>query len=172
MKAKLKKMDHPRFSRNGDSFFQRIYFMLDDGRFAITDLVSSYRNFKWWEPVIKAGIGTTIGGVFLKDDHKGFARINADSQIFIIQQPLVKEESPKELFRQIRDARDGGPSIFIAESQTRPGKNYEITDHYGVMACSCPDYKYMRRNCKHIRVIERQRVIDKKKQQELIPKLF
>lgn len=81
----LTKINKPRFSRNGDQFFQRIHLQLETGAHAMTDLVSSFRNFANWKPVIDAGPGTWMDGVELLDPKK----VNADSAIRIIKPPLT-----------------------------------------------------------------------------------
>lgn len=84
MRAKLVKIDPPKSSRNGDVQFQRLHFQLQDGSYAMTDVVSTFRNYAWWQPVIEAGIGTWIDGVELK----GKQKIDADSWISIYQAAL------------------------------------------------------------------------------------
>lgn len=88
MKAKIKKVNKPRFSRNGDVQFQRLNLELEDGTFAMTDLVSSFRNFARWKPIIAAGEGTTIEGVRLLNPKK----VDADSQVKIWQAPLQNNQ--------------------------------------------------------------------------------
>ncbi len=162
MTAKLKKMDMPKYSRNGNVCFRRLYFELEDGNFAVTDLVPSFRNFKWWEPVIKSGIGTVIGGVFLKDGYKD--KINADSQVFIVQEPLVKNHTSLPIY-PVPQSNPHAPRVYEIPSFTTAGKSYEVTSEYGFMRCSCPDFKYMHRKCKHIKVIEKAKVESMKQKQ-------
>ena len=92
MKAKITKVNKPRFSRNGDVFYQRVHFQLQDGRFAMTDLVSSFRNFAWWKPIIESGPGTILDKVDLKDESYGKPfKVDADSRVEIIQPTLGGE---------------------------------------------------------------------------------
>lgn len=147
-------MDYPKYSRNGDVAFRRIYFELEDGSWAATDLVPSFRNYKWWEPVVKSGIGTVIGGVFLKDGYRD--KINADSQVFIIQEPLLKESKSEEDFE---------PRSYSIPSFSNPKKSYEVTYIYGIPQCSCPDFKYRNSKCKHIKELEKQKQIEAQKRQ-------
>lgn len=156
MTAKLKKMDTPKYSRNGKVCFQRLYFELEDGSWAATDLVPSYRNYKWWEPVIKSGIGTEIGGIFLKDGYRD--KINADSQVYIVQEPLIKQPQPQEEFNFT-------PRTYSFPSFTNPKKAYEVTYHYGIAQCTCFDFKYRNRKCKHIKALEQQKVAEAQKKQ-------
>lgn len=93
MKAKLTKIEHTKTSRNGDVAFQRLHLTLEDGGFAMTDVVSSFRNYRYWKPVIESGVGTHITGVKLK----GLSKIDADSQVSIIQTPLKFEGAKLDL---------------------------------------------------------------------------
>lgn len=89
MKAKIKKIYAPRFSRNGDVEFRRLNLELEDGTFAMTDLVSSFRNFARWRPIILAGVGASIDGVrLLAPGPKGAKKVDADSQVHLYQAPL------------------------------------------------------------------------------------
>ena len=83
MKARIKAIDELVMSRNNDVSFQRIHFVLESGVFAMTDVVKTYRNYRYWEPVIKSGVGTYIGGVNIKSPGK----VDADSAVYIIQRP-------------------------------------------------------------------------------------
>lgn len=97
MKAMIKEIGEKKMSRNGDCYFQRIKFILEDGRFAMTDLVSNFRNFAWWKPVIEKGEGTWITNVFLKPvKEKQALKINADSQVMICSAPIMPLESEQE----------------------------------------------------------------------------
>jgi hypothetical protein len=154
MTAKLKRMDQPKYSRNGKVCFQRLYFELEDGSWAATDLVPSYRNYKWWEPVIKSGIGTEIGGVFLKDNYPN--KINADSQVYIVQEPLLKQPQPEPELQS---------RVYSFPSFTNPKKSYEVTYCNGIPQCSCFDFKYRTRKCKHIKALEQQKVDEARKKQ-------
>jgi hypothetical protein len=89
LKAKITKIHEPKLSYNGDVAYIRINLQLEDGSFAQTDIVPKYRNYAWWQPVLKAGIGTWIGGVFLKQNGK----VDADSRVEIIKPPLHNEQA-------------------------------------------------------------------------------
>ena len=93
MKARITKIDEPRVSRNNDVAFRRIHFILENGSYAMTDVVSTYRNYRFWEPVIESGIGTYIGGVNLKRPDK----VDADSQVYILQRPGQFDQPKLEL---------------------------------------------------------------------------
>jgi len=91
MRAKITDISPMKFSRNGDVCFQRLKFQLEDGSFAMTDIVSTYRNYRWWKPVIEKGVGTWLSNVFLKAGSK-VKKVDADSQVCIIQEPLINGE--------------------------------------------------------------------------------
>lgn len=98
MKAKLTKIYQRKASYNGDVDYFRCTFQLEDGSFAMTDLVRTFRNFAWWDPVMKSGVGTVIDGVILKETAPGKPKkINADSQVRIIQATLFKPQEEKLL---------------------------------------------------------------------------
>ena len=90
IRARITKIDKLKMSRNNDVAFQRISFILENGSFAMTDVVSTYRNYRFWKPVIESGVGTYIGGVNLKRPNK----VDADSQVYILQKP-GDSEHPK-----------------------------------------------------------------------------
>ena len=167
MTAILKKMDTPKFSRNGKVCFRRLYFELEDGNWAATDLVPSFRNYKWWEPVVKSGIGTEIGGVFLKDGYRD--KINADSEVYILQEPLVKRPDPVDDLN--------GKTLYFP-SFTKPNDGYQAKYVNGVLVCPCPDFTYRKKyrmgkgGCKHIKRHEKEQAELKRKAREALPKLF
>ena len=86
MFATLKKIDPERKSQNGNTYI-RIYLELESGGFVMTDLCEGFRNFRRWEPVLFAGRGTKIEGVCLI----GPTKVDADSKIRIIQEPLPEQ---------------------------------------------------------------------------------
>ena len=43
--------------------------------------------------------------------------------------------------------------IFQVRSQTDPAKSYTVRETPGGLVCSCPDHKFRRADCKHIKVI-------------------
>lgn len=154
LKAKITGIGAQRFSRNGDVFFQRIKLQLEDGSFAMTDLVSSYRNYQWWEPVIKAGVGTVIGGIFLKDGYTKPLKVNADSQVFIIQDVLFNTQKEELDFTQTRNEPDHGIEAYNVQSETVK-KRYEVTFDRGFPQCTCEAYRFGNgKKCKHIKEIE------------------
>ena len=87
MRAKITKIDRPKYSRNGDTVFYRVYFELESGAWAHTDLVSTYRNFERWRSILKSGVGTKIDGVNLKRGYNN--KVDADSFIRMIQETLL-----------------------------------------------------------------------------------
>lgn len=80
MKAELIKIYPLKTSRDGQHAYQRIGLKLDNGDYAMTDLVSGFRNYARWKLIIEKGIGTMIDGVMLKSEGK----VNADSVVSII----------------------------------------------------------------------------------------
>lgn len=57
---------HPiKYSRT-EGAFTRIEFKLEDGSWAKTDIVSKYRNYSRWQPIIKAGAETALDGLMLR----------------------------------------------------------------------------------------------------------
>lgn len=90
IKATIKKIHPLKQSRNGNAFV-RVEFQLDNGSWAKTDLCPDFRNFSRWDDILKAGEGTTVGGLFLKK--KG--EVNADSYPYISKIPLSVQEKPK-----------------------------------------------------------------------------
>jgi len=60
------------FSRNGGQY-TRVFFRLEDGFTATTDLVDSYRNVARWKNLLRVGID--LDGLILKGKNK----VNADS---------------------------------------------------------------------------------------------
>lgn len=146
MKAKITKINHKKFSRNGDVFYQRINFQLEDGSFAQTDLVSSFRNYGWWLPVIEAGVGTWIRNVEIK--HNG--KVDADSRVEITQAPLPAENRPLWPETPSRD----GVQRFTVKSRTNPLEVYTVAIlPHGEAECDCKGFQY-RRYCQHIDLVK------------------
>lgn len=76
MKGEITKIDPPKASRNGDSSYIRVYFSLENGKFAKTDLCPTYRNYERWKRFLK--VGTKVSNLQLKEV-KGITTVNADS---------------------------------------------------------------------------------------------
>ena len=87
MKARLKNIDPLKVSRNGLIEYRRLYFELENGQWAVTDVVPTYNNYQRWSPIIAAGIGVEIEGVELI----GKDKINADSPVKIYQSTLFEK---------------------------------------------------------------------------------
>lgn len=97
MKAKLTKISHRKMSYNGDVDYYRLNFQLEDGSFAQTDVVPSYRNYAWWEPIVMAGVGTVIDHVMLRPSLKA-KKIDADCQPVITKAPLFNHPQQQDPF--------------------------------------------------------------------------
>lgn len=94
MKAEITKIDELKASAHYPVAFRRIYFKMEDGSWAVTDVVPSYRNYRYWKPVIEAGVGTTITNVRLKEKSK----VDADSPVKIVPKPPVEPRPEGALF--------------------------------------------------------------------------
>jgi len=79
MKAYITKIDPPKKSTKGHEFI-RVYFQMEDGTWAATDLVPTFRNYKRWQPITKAGPGSIIDNVVLLLPGK----VNADSHVALV----------------------------------------------------------------------------------------
>lgn len=90
----IKKIDPIKRSRNGGQCFIRIYFEMDDGGWAETDVVPTFRNYKKWKPIIESGIGTKVDGLILIRGRG--TRVNADSNVRIYQPNLLQRELTAE----------------------------------------------------------------------------
>lgn len=93
MKGRITSIDEPKLSRNNDVAFRRIHLILETGEYVMTDIVSTYRNYRHWEPIIESGVGTYVGGIRLKDKDK----VDADSVVYIIQRPNELEHPKLDL---------------------------------------------------------------------------
>ena len=87
MKAKIIKIDPLKQSRT-EKAFRRIYFMLDDGTWAKTDIVPAYRNFKIWKPIIEMfekGAEVFLDGIELRNpqevDGDSVVRLSSPFQV-------------------------------------------------------------------------------------------
>ncbi len=162
MKARITKILEQKYSRTENVYF-RIYLRLETGEFAITDVVPTYRNFKFWQPVMKAGVGTIIGGVFLKEGYGKTLKVDADSEVFIIQEPLMK--SPiSEIDKEIYLLREGDPEIWSVIGSK--GKRHKVMISTNRLStCDCEAYRYGGgKACKHIKLALNER---KKKLEEI-----
>lgn len=81
----VKKIDPPKISKRGMIEYKRIHIELEDGNWAMTDIISTFRNYQYWEPVIEFGVGAILDGLILL----GKSKINADSPVKIIGKKLL-----------------------------------------------------------------------------------
>ena len=79
MRAKITKIDPLKVSQT-EKAFRRIYFQLETGEWAKTDVVAEYRNYKNWKAIIQlvdAGAEVFVEGLVLR--RKG--EVDADSRV-------------------------------------------------------------------------------------------
>lgn len=76
MRAYVTKVDPLKRSASGVEFI-RVYFQMEDGKWAATDVCPAFRNFAWWRPVLRVGPGAVLGRVLLLREGK----VNADSHV-------------------------------------------------------------------------------------------
>lgn len=101
MKAKITKVDPLKVSR-AEKSFRRVYLMLEDGSWAKTDVVPSYRNYKNWKfpiELFEKGEEVFISGVELRAKQE----VDADSDVslstgFEIQKTPTANVSQEKLF--------------------------------------------------------------------------
>jgi hypothetical protein len=81
---------HPLKMSRTEHAFIRIEFMMEDGKWAKTDVVTRYRNYNRWKPIIQKGRTTALGN--LKFRREG--EVDADSYPVILTEPIIikKEE--------------------------------------------------------------------------------
>ncbi len=83
-------------SRNPGDYYLRVEFKLDDGRWAKTDLVPRFRNYRRWKELLR--IGNIIANMKMLDKQT----IDADSRVFMLSGRRVlkkKRFGVKELCR-------------------------------------------------------------------------
>lgn len=151
LKAKITKIDEGKYSRT-ENIYYRIRFRLETGEFAMTDVVPTYRNFAYWKPVIAAGPGTTIGGVFLKEGGWKPLKVNSDSQVFIIQETLIKDKPVTE--EPIFQVKKGSPEVWAVIGAK--GKRHEVVILHGFAQCDCEAFRFAgkKKECKHTKAVE------------------
>lgn len=82
-----------KMSRNSNRFI-RIDFVLQDGRFAKTDVCPDYRNYPRWQRIIALGAGTALDGLQIKKEGPKLIEINADSYPTVLSKPLEGRDVP------------------------------------------------------------------------------
>ena len=81
MRAKILKID-PLKSSRAEKQYRRIYFILEDGTWAKSDIVPAYRNFRNWKTIIElvdAGALIFVEGLELRTK----TEVDADSPVRI-----------------------------------------------------------------------------------------
>ena len=86
MWGEISKIEEVKNSRNVGNKFIRVHFKLENGKWAKTDLVPGFRNFRRWKRLLK--IGNVIGNIRLKNKDT----VDADSFVFLFIGDKVKDE--------------------------------------------------------------------------------
>ena len=76
MKGEITKISENKSSYNNDVMFKRVQFRLEDGSWAKTDLVTTFRNFERWRGILERGVGAQLDGLEFKNGNA--KTINAD----------------------------------------------------------------------------------------------
>ncbi len=63
---------------------------------------------------------------------------------------LSREERGKLMLDEGKHPRMKGEQVYVMPSQFRNGLKYRVVEHYDHAACTCPDYRYRQKTCKHI----------------------
>jgi hypothetical protein len=87
MKGKIFRIDNCKSSRNEGELYTRVHFEIDGPtvRYAHTDIVPTYKNYKNWEDLLEKG--NVLGN--LTEWKEG--KINADSRPVLISKEEKKE---------------------------------------------------------------------------------
>ena len=80
------KIDPPKENSWHSGVFIRVYFKIDDGTWAQTDVVPGFRNYAYWKSIIEAGPDTRVTHL----TYKSRAKIDADCK------PQITKEFNKE----------------------------------------------------------------------------
>ena len=112
MKAKIIKIDPLKESRNKGNSYRRVYFQVKDfeidrekavvktvTKWAKTDLVPKFRNYKKWVPVLK--VGNILEGIRMK----GESTVDADSNITVLYNQEITEENQKIIDEKVEQLR-------------------------------------------------------------------
>ena len=99
MKAKITGVDPLKESRTEKSF-RRIYFLMEDGSWAKSDIVPAYYNFKIWKPIIllfESGASVFLDGIEMRKPQE----VDADSLVRVTQQGFeVKKFHEKKIIQE------------------------------------------------------------------------
>jgi hypothetical protein len=95
MIAEITRIDQFKKSRNPNEIFKRVYFKLENGSWAKTDLVIGFRNYRRWEKILK--IGNVLFNLKMKDEHC----VDADSYPRLLEGrkrnlPEINLNNPRE----------------------------------------------------------------------------
>ena len=93
MQGEITRIDVLKKSYSSSDSFKRVYFKLKDkdgDKFAKTDIVPTFRNYKNWQSFLKVGI--IIGGLKLRSKGK-VVTVDADCKPYLIKD-IPKIEKP------------------------------------------------------------------------------
>jgi len=96
MRATIIKVHPARYGARYHAMFMRVEFALENGDWAHTDLVPTYRNYAQWSPV---EVGATYEGVRLFEGQA--SKVDADSPVVRVSGPIC-QLVPKGTDRQAR----------------------------------------------------------------------
>lgn len=80
MRGEIYKVDPLKESANKGQSFYRLYFKLESGAWAATDVVPAFRNFRRWKPILDQSVPIKVDGLTLKGPEK----VDADSLVKLI----------------------------------------------------------------------------------------
>lgn len=89
MKGTLVRILPLTLSRSEGAYY-RLEFKLENGEWAATDIVTKYRNYSRWAPIIKLGVGTTLENLELKASNK----VDGDSYPIVTEKPIPVKKRP------------------------------------------------------------------------------
>ena len=96
--GEITKIDPLKKSNNDGEAYRRVYFKLENEKWAETDLVPTFRNWKRWKNLLK--VGNRIDGLVVMEGD----RIDADSYPTLLKlgeagKEKTEEEKLKEMFK-------------------------------------------------------------------------
>ena len=92
MFGEIIKIDNWKQASDGKSVYKRIYFKLESGAFAKTDLVFGFRNYNRWSKLLR--VGNNLFNLKLRDKDT----IDADSRVHLLEGRKTAK-TDEELFK-------------------------------------------------------------------------